>query len=825
MTFTAVSAGQLIKATITNANLRHVGRLGEAAHEPMDTNGALITDGSQDSGSLAAPYGDLHLKTGGKIYKGGVEFNPGSGAEFRNNQYGYIPKNGADEFQVIQTSAGANQAVEIDDAGGTWYGSDESFCTKTGTNTAVALTAADGSNPRWDLVSIDASAGTYTVTDGTAAASPVFPSTPAGQDALAYVWRPTATNTVYTRNIFDVRRASPVKNTDGHFKTNFSIDQKEDTEDSEYQTQQYFQQIPFGTTFDSIVQDKVTLRTIDVFMVRADCDEATYTGTWANGNSSSYRFGRAKETTTAADTAVFSFFGTGVGVSIYQRDDSGFFTAELSSDGGSTYGNLITISPDTGSNTFNNFWDLYSGLPIGEYKVKLTNKRAAYLTIDHWYYQTHCIQKPASILACKSGSGGTAASIADVPPTVSLLSGTWGTGKNRNTTNSWNTTDSVTATAGDYVEFRFYGSKIWVNLSQSTDRDSDIDFLIDGVNTYVRNTTGFNLYTPNNAASFWYRIDNGSLPEGWHTVKVTATSITGGNYFGYSGFAYYSANCPSTVCHSLILGKDSYALGADSSSFTYSGTWVGLADATGDFLRRRNSTVTNASYVEITTPNNANLKAIYLIAAVNNSTAGAELKVQLAGAKIRYVDLQANNYFLPSFIIPLYDSFHDGDLANQALRIIHNDTTTSTQFIFGGVIFEMGNRAESSYIMAMPKWTRYNASGNTNTPISNGHRLDVYGAKTDQSRGHLPVIHSGWCQTALNAALYYQAGVFISKIMTATLNAQTTPIINQGTLIDAGQAAAQTGIGSYWPGLIRKLAGSSASSYWQKIILTLKEVI
>lgn len=823
MTFTAVSAGQLIKASITNANLRHVGRLGEDMR-PQDTNGTLVTDGSLDLGDSPDPWGDVYLKTGAKIYKGGVEFNPGAGAEFRNNRYGYIPNGGADEFQVIQTSAGANQAVEIDDSGGTWYGSDESFCTKSGGNTAVALSAANGSNPRWDLISIDASAGTYTATDGTAAANPVFPSTPAGQDALAYVYRPTAVNTVYTRNIFDVRRASPVKNTDGHFKTNFSINQKEDTEDSEYETQQYFQQIPFGTTFDSIVQDKLELRTVDTFAVRADCDEITYSGSWANGDSSSYKFGRAKETTTAADTAIFSFFGVAVGVSIYQRNDSGFFTAELSSDGGSTYGNLITISPDTGSSTFNNFWDLYIGLPIGEYKVKLTNKRAAYLTIDHFYYTTHCIQKPSNIFAFKSGSGGTAATVDDLPPATSFLSGTWGT-KPTTATGHWNGQYLGSASSGDYIEFRFYGSKIWICLTQTTATDSDIDFLIDGVNTYVRNTSGFNPDTPNNVHSFHYRIDNGSLPEGWHVVKVTATSITAANNFYFGGFAFYSANCPSTVCRSLILGKDSYALGADSSSFTYSGTWVGLADATGDFLRRRNSTVTNAAYVEITTPNNANLKAIYLVAAVNNSTVGAELKIQLAGAKIRYVDLQTANYFLPAFIIPIYDSFYDGDLANQALRIIHNDTTTSTQFIFGGVIFEMGNKAETTHIMAMPKWTRYNNSTNVETCVSNTYRLDVYGAKSDQSPGHRPFIHSGWCSSALNAALYSRIGIFSSQISNVTLRAQTTPIMNQGTLLDAGYAAAQTGIDNYWPGTIRKLAGSSASSFWQKFLVTLKEVV
>lgn len=82
MTFTAVAAGQLIKASITNANNRHVGRLGETAFKPMDTNGALITDGSQDLGAALNPFGDAYLKAGAKIYRGGVEFESGNNIGF-----------------------------------------------------------------------------------------------------------------------------------------------------------------------------------------------------------------------------------------------------------------------------------------------------------------------------------------------------------------------------------------------------------------------------------------------------------------------------------------------------------------------------------------------------------------------------------------------------------------------------------------------------------------------------------------------------------------------------------------------------------------------
>ncbi len=734
---------------------------------------------------------------------------------------GYAP--GSSSFNAIQNSGGAAQNVEIEDNNKIFYGTDGAVFRKTGGNSVVSLSAADATNPRWDLVSLDASAGTYTATAGTAAANPVKPSTPANEDAICYVYRAANDNTVNTRDIQNVAVVSTVKSADGHFKTNFSINQKEDTEDSEYETQQYFQQLSFGTKFDTVNQDRTFLHTVDTFGVRADCDEITYTGTWSNDDSSNYRFGRAKTSSTANDTAVFSFFGVAVGISMYCGTSEGFLIAELSSDGGATYGSKITITPDTGSATFNNFFDLYTGLTIGEYKLKITIGRGVRIIIDHFYYTTYCIQRPASLFAMKTGSGGTAATVADVPPAINLLTGTWGTAKNDNSTTVWNATESRTTTAGDYVEFKFYGSKIWLHITQDTDADSDIDFTIDGATTYVRNTTGFNPDTPNNRKTLFYRIDNGSLPEGWHTVKVTATAITGSNYFYFGGFSFYSATAPSTICRSLILGKSSYALGVDSSGITYSGTWVGVADNTTGFLRRQNITVTNASYAAFTTP--TNVKAIYMVCAVDNSTIGAEIKITLAGAKARYVDTQTNDYQLDSFIIPIYDSFADGDLDSQELRIIHNDTTTSTSFSFQGLILEIGNPVENDYLMAMPKWTRYNASTNADTPVSNTYRLDVYGVKSDLSAGRLPEIHSGWMFGAGNAAFYYRAGVLMKHYLTAHASFFSRPIMGGTGVIDVSEAAISYGINYNNAGLFYKQAGTSASTYWQKVNMILKEVV
>ena len=70
---------------------------------------------------------------------------------------------------------------------------------------SFSFTNADGSNPRWDIVSID-SAGTVTVTAGTAAATPVVPTLPTDEVPLAVVYRAASDNTIETADIKDCRR-------------------------------------------------------------------------------------------------------------------------------------------------------------------------------------------------------------------------------------------------------------------------------------------------------------------------------------------------------------------------------------------------------------------------------------------------------------------------------------------------------------------------------------------------------------------------------------------------------------------------------------------
>jgi hypothetical protein len=68
----------------------------------------------------------------------------------------------------------------------------------------VSLAAADGSNPRYDLIVVD-NAGAKSKVDGTAAANPDKPDVPADRAILAEVWRPASDNTVETDKIVDKR--------------------------------------------------------------------------------------------------------------------------------------------------------------------------------------------------------------------------------------------------------------------------------------------------------------------------------------------------------------------------------------------------------------------------------------------------------------------------------------------------------------------------------------------------------------------------------------------------------------------------------------------
>lgn len=91
-----------------------------------------------------------------------------------------------------------------------------------------AVTAADGSNPRFDLITINSS-GTAIVTAGTAAAQPVLPGIPASSILIGGLYIPASDNTHQDAQINDKRvvlslRAGAVEvNTDTTLNWAFSV--------------------------------------------------------------------------------------------------------------------------------------------------------------------------------------------------------------------------------------------------------------------------------------------------------------------------------------------------------------------------------------------------------------------------------------------------------------------------------------------------------------------------------------------------------------------------------------------------------------------------
>jgi len=674
-----------------------------------------------------------------------------------NTEKGYLYISGAGNFECSQSET-PGQSVQVDDrSSSTFFGSDGAvYVSSNASVVTVSLTSSDASNPRWDLVELDASSGTYSVVDGTASANPTYPLGTAGKDAIAYVYRKasTAGNTIYNRDILDARISIKNKNVDGHFKTNFSVNQKEDDENSYYDNQQMFQQIPFDTKFDYVQQDKTNLQYIDTILVPADSvnGEVVYSGTWTNSDVSSYFFGRAKRSSTANSTAIFSFSGVSVNL-IYLKDSTstGYISVELSDDDGSTYHSKKTFNTEiSGDFNYKNVTELYQGLEYGDYKVKVTILTGTdSVSIEGFSYATYLIQTPMTQKAFLSESP---TDINDVPPLTTLFGGTWDSIGGTSTA-LWNGINNNTQHNSATVEYKFYGSSIYVIGYTYSTYDATFSVTIDGATTYVKNSS-VSMPSYDGDRPVWVRLDNGSLPEGVHTVKITTTSTGGTEQLGISGWAHYSSKYPTTCARSLICGKDSYAVGSDSTDFTYTGSWT-AADSGQSFLGRYKTTTTDADYVTITTP--TNVKAIYLINRVSSDR--GELKISLGGASsnLRYINTDTNNYGQGSFVQVLYDSYIDGiSLDSQELRITKNGGSTQG---FEGIIFEVGDVVESDSIFCMPKWTRYNTSASNKSPVSTSHRLDVYGSKSDGSIGRKPMVHSGFCYHSSGSYVHYRHGL------------------------------------------------------------------
>jgi hypothetical protein len=684
---------------------------------------------------------------------------------------GFLPSTSGKEFQP--TDNGNANEIDINDSTvALFYGSDDSIYRSTnGTNTVVTLTASDGSNDRYDLISLDASAGTYTVTTGTPAAFPTKPAIPAGEDGICYVLRIATIDIPTANEIEDIRVACKSKlPEEGHYKNNFSIDQREDTENQEYDNQIMFQRHDFGTKFDRVNQMKSRLMAIEHITVSPMSDaEVTRVGAWnhTGDRHTDYFFGRRVNTSTAGDYMIFKFTGVSCTFGTWHFSSTyGRIRISLSDDGGATFKNERIIT-NLGSTQLGSTVYAYSNLEYGDYQLKVESVDNDNVSITMFGYTTYMVQRPATQYAPTTGGAST---IDDVPP-LTLLHNETGLLNYLGSPNSWNSVGVDTASATFTSEFKFYGSKVWLCFTPFNYGGSigvEIDGSTDKVSVTSFDNDLFHADTGGNTEkNVWIRLDDGTLNEGIHTVKLS--KLDGGS-FTYGGFGYYSAdeNVETTLKRHLICGKDSYTKSIVESGFTFTGSWVDTSsNQGGSYLQKRAYTLTANDYVTVTTPNNPELKAIYIICEESNITEAAEIKISLGGASsnVRYLDLKANDYAQPGQILLCYDKFMDDvDLHNKELRITHNDVNGKL-FAIEGVIFEIGDPVEDSYINCMPKWQRFNSSGShIACPVTTALRVDVYGDKTDTKEGRLPSIHSGWIWKSGNAYMNSGLGLSVNDV-------------------------------------------------------------
>jgi len=78
-------------------------------------------------------------------------------------------------------------------------------------NAALAIGAADATNPRFDLITADYASTNVAVTAGTPAATAVFPAIPAGSVVLAAVYIPVGTTGINSARIVDKRVTTNTK--------------------------------------------------------------------------------------------------------------------------------------------------------------------------------------------------------------------------------------------------------------------------------------------------------------------------------------------------------------------------------------------------------------------------------------------------------------------------------------------------------------------------------------------------------------------------------------------------------------------------------------
>jgi len=711
----------------------------------------------------------------------------------------------------------------------------------------------------------------------------------------------------------------PTGGRQGHFKTNFSVEQKSDDLATEYDHQQSFQRIPYGTDFTKVRQAETFLHIVDTILVPCQSPEIdTSGGTWSlSAASNIYKFGQKLANTTNGEFLEFEFSGVAVDVACSVVANRSIFKAQIKVKGAGSFDNEKRFTIDSAVNLHDQLFQLYTGLPYNTYVVRLTHiDTDVEVNISHFSYTTYMIQRPVTQKYVQTGPVGEQTvnsflsnvinvtiniyenghrvqfvgsgsvpsgldklteyyvinkgandfqvslteagaavtfsddgapsnvnshfSVSNCPPMTPMFTGgPVSPGADWVELNAsifrWNSAHFAANDTEDgaYVEFKFYGSKCWVSTFWNEDANVDVTVFIDGVQTAVRfntyNTDTGSTITPDVAQDTWIRLDDDTLTEGFHIIKLLMPDPFPATEFqSISGFAFYSGDIvnDTTIKRSLILGSDSFAVGIDDSGFTDSGGFT-IAESTVSFLRRHTTKAAALNdFIKFTTPNNTELKAIYYISSSINSADRGIIEFTLAGAKRRRLDMSVASFTQHNLILQIYDKFHDGDLHNQVLQA---ESLESKVLTCEGLIFEIGDPVTDNAIYCMPKWTRFQGTANFKNAVSATQRLDVFGVNIDLNEGRLPMIHTGWLNNGTVDAFFRHGCGFVVREAAFEMSFAIDPIDSDTTSVfRGGEVAAEIAsmqiIERGDPGLGHILY-SNATFDWAKARILLPRVV
>lgn len=197
----------------------------------------------------------------------------------------------------------------------------------------------------------------------------------------------------------------------------------------------------------------------------------------------------------------------------------------------------------------------------------------------------------------------------------------------------------------------------------------------------------------------------------------------------------------STTEQSYILGEDTDLFPAKDTRITYTGTFIGLVNNRQSWRSQRNTTIIQNSKSAITTPT-ADVKAIYHVHFHQGTT--TEFKVTLAGGNEKWF---TNRLPLSTSAITgircLYDKVIDGDLSNKLVEVqmmVNPNIAHSME----GFIVEIGDPTNNESLWAMQKWAAIGEDLSEMQSITNIHRFEVYGSKTDKRAGIVHEISTPW---------------------------------------------------------------------------------